>query len=203
MLKKTVLALRRIRARATDLWLGINTIDIPSLGKRHARYGDSVHYEAPDYVLLWWTFRRIPLAPSDVVYEIGCGMGRVVCFFARQHVARVVGIEVCSELVDMAVRNASELRGVKAPVEVRTGDAAVASYDEGTLYFLFNPFGADTLASVLERIRASIEASPRTIRVVYMNPLHDDVIERAEWLRRVQRIEVTGFRSATCVWESF
>ncbi|MFG0242158.1 MAG: methyltransferase domain-containing protein [Phycisphaerales bacterium JB054] len=135
-------------------------------------------------------------------YEVGCGLGRVVCDVARRRVERVVGIELCAELASVAELNASRVRGRLASVEIRTGDAAEAVYDGGTVYFMFNPFGAATMSAVMDRIRESLERDPRQIRIVYMNPLHDEVLSRQPWLVRRDAFKLRGFRSGTHIYES-
>jgi len=193
--------MRDKRSRLIDAYLGINTISIPVLTGRNARFPDSVHYEAPDYVRLWLTIRHLVLRSEDVVYEVGCGMGRVLCIFARRRVRRVIGIEICPELAKIASQNASRVRGSKSPVEVRVADAADTSYDEGTIYFFFNPFGAETLACVLEQIRESLVLKPRAVRIVYMHPIHEAVLEQTGWLRCICRIKHLAFCSGTSIWE--
>jgi hypothetical protein len=45
-----------------------------------------------------------------------------------------------------------KLRGRKAPIEIVCGDASTADLGEGMIYFMFNPFGADTMGDTLENI---------------------------------------------------
>ncbi|MFG0259649.1 MAG: class I SAM-dependent methyltransferase [Phycisphaerales bacterium JB041] len=201
-LKAVVMQGRRVRSRTLDTLLGIDSITIPPFERRPGTFPDSVHYEPPDYVLLRHALRRVRLAPSDVFFEIGCGLGRVVCEVARQRVERVIGIELCAELARVAERNAVTVRRRQAAIEIRVGDAAEADYDGGTVYFMFNPFGAATMSAVMDRIRESVERSPRHVRVVYMNPLHSDVLRRQPWLACRDEFRLRGFRSATHVFES-
>lgn len=201
-IKPIVWRVRHTRSRVIDRWLGIDTMTVPPFERRSGVLNDSVHYEPPDYLQLWHTVRRMRLTPTDVVYEIGCGLGRVVCDMARRPVERVVGIELCPELGRVAESNAARLRGRRASVEIRLTDAAHAEYDGGTAYFMFNPFGAATMSAVMDRIRESLDRAPRSVRVVYMNPLHADVLDGQPWLECRQRFKLPGFRSGTHIYES-
>jgi hypothetical protein len=48
--------------------------------------------------------------------------------------------------------------------------------------YLFNPFGREVLARVLDRIQASFDAAPRDIYVLYYMPVHIDLRSRAPCL---------------------
>src|SRR3954447_17710520 len=60
-------------------------------------FGDGRHYEPLDYPLLVRCLGALDLNKDDVVFEIGCGMGRVVCLLARRHIRKCVGIELSEE----------------------------------------------------------------------------------------------------------
>jgi hypothetical protein len=64
------------------------------------------------------------------------------------------------------------------------GDAVTADLSEGTVYFLFNPFGAATLAGVLENIKESLVINPRKIRILYINSAHVDLFLAQDWLEK-------------------
>ena len=120
--------------------------------------------------------------PDDVFYDIGCGMGRVLCVAARWRIKRVVGIELDQPLCDIARRNADRMRGRHAPIDVRCEDASTADLSDGTIYYLYNPFGPETMRDVLGRIRRSLADRPRRVRVVYHNSVHEDLVRSCEWL---------------------
>jgi hypothetical protein len=74
---------------------------------------------------------------------------------------KCIGVELLAPFCEIARRNAAGLRGRKAPIQIVCGDAATAELSEGTIYFMFNPFGADTLRDTLENIRGSLSQEPR------------------------------------------
>lgn len=171
-----------------ETWLGITTTEdaLVKAGLQGAapgaRHADNYAYSTPDYLDLRRILARARLASTDVFYDIGCGMGRVVCLAARRRIARAVGVELHPGLAAIARRNAERLRGRRAPLEIRAADAATADLGDGTVYYLFNPFGADTLRAVLANIQRSLTARPRAVRFLYVNPQHAEAFAAARWL---------------------
>src|SRR5262245_47169630 len=92
---------------------------------------DAVHYEPTPYGLIKRVIRILRPKPQDVVFDIGCGKGRVLALFARCGVRRVVGVEIDPVLADVASRNALRLRGRNVSVEVVRQNAAETRYDDG------------------------------------------------------------------------
>jgi precorrin-6B methylase 2 len=136
---------------------------------------------------LWKYINVLKPSDEDVVYDVGCGMGRILCAFARRPVRKCVGIEISTEYAERARQNAKRLKGSKAPIEIIIADAAEADYSEGTIYCLFNPFGTKTLEVVLERIHQSVKQCPRRIRIAYFNAAFENVLESCDWLRCYKR----------------
>jgi cyclopropane fatty-acyl-phospholipid synthase-like methyltransferase len=163
-------------------------------------FGDGRHYEPLDYPLLVRCLKALDLNAEDTVFEIGCGMGRVVCLLARRRVRRCVGIELSEELAERARANVASVRGRRSPVEILAADAAFADYSDGTAFYLFNSFGPRTLAAVLERIRSTLDRDPRRVRFVYVNPFHDDVFEAAGWLRYAGAVRSRWFKTHASCW---
>jgi hypothetical protein len=53
--------------------------------------------------------------------------------------------------------------------------------------FFFNPFGRDSVRSILARLEASLSATPREVFVVYVNPRFESSALNAHFLRRVRK----------------
>ena len=168
-----------MKERLNNLWweyrLGISTRGIVPTD-----HPDSVHYGTMGYRTVGRVLGHLDLGPSDVFVDIGCGKGRVLCCAARYPVGKVLGVDISADLVRMARANAERLRGRKAPVEVANLPAQELDYSDVTALFMFDPFGAATLAPVLERIGRDTKG--RTVRLAYANPTHDEVVRRQPWL---------------------
>lgn len=186
-------AIRSFEASLGDAILGISTLgsrrgDYP---ENAAAHGDSFWYESKSYYLNWLYLRPARLRKSDVVYDIGCGAGRLLFVAAMSGVKRSVGLELSEKLSDLARHNASRLRLPHSPIEIRQADASKEDYSEGTVFLMCNPFGAATLATVLDQIRRSLVSHPREIRLVYIHPNdeHRELFAQCDWL------EITGERT--------
>ena len=172
--------------------------DNQSLSKRL----DSRSYSTPDYWYVYKVARLLKLDPEDVFFDIGCGMGRILCVLARHKIRKCVGIELFEDLCEAARSNGVRLRGRKAPIEIIRADAAVADLSEGTVYFMFNPFGAETLRDVLDNIGKSLTRNPRDIKIVYYNSVHEACFQSSAWLQKFHSFNTITKRKVT-FWKNF
>lgn len=200
-LRSVFFPFERACTRLYECFLGIDTITLPSgaLGVE-TQFDDRVHYEPVEYRLIPRLLRPLQVAPSDVVFDVGCGLGRFLCVIGRMSVRKCVGIEITPQLASFARLNAEKLRFRKAPIEVRTEDAALADYDEGTIFILSNPFGAKTMEVVLDRIEKSFSDSPRNIRLAYATPVHEDVFRSRDSLVRYESVSFRSSRLKVSYW---
>jgi SAM-dependent methyltransferase len=73
---------------------------------------------------------------SDIVYDLGCGDGRIVIAAAKQFGARGVGIDIDPDLVRQARANAKQA-GVENLVRFEEGDLFEADIHEATVVTLY------------------------------------------------------------------
>src|ERR1700686_4933270 len=86
---------------------------------------------------------------TDVVYDLGCGDGRIVIAAAKEYGAHGVGIDINPERVKEAKENAAKA-GVGNLVRFEENDLFVADIHEATVVTLF------LLNSVNERLRPKL-----------------------------------------------
>ena len=171
-----------------DQILNIDTVSPPVAARKvKTKFDDSIRYLGYSYVKLYGCLKFLKPSSHDVVFDIGCGMGRILCVFARRPVRKCIGIEISSELAIRARDNARRLSGRKAPIKIIIADAAEADYSKGTIYCLFNPFGTKTLRATIERIHQSVIKCPRRIKVAYLNAAFENVLDSCGWLRCYRR----------------
>ncbi len=147
----------------------------------------------------WFTLHRIlPIAEvsdKDVFIDFGCGMGRIVYqAAARYPFARVIGVESSEVLHRNAQENLERTRAHLRSAEVELICADAMDYqvpDDVTVVYFGNPFTGPIFASVIEQLVASLERSPRRLRIIYFNPVEDrylretgfQVVKRSRGLR--------------------
>ncbi len=91
------------------------------------------------------------LEPGDVLYDIGCGDGRIVITAAKTYGVRGVGIDILPELVAAARVNAKR-ESVSTLARFVCMDATKADLSEATVVTLYLlPESNDLLRSLLER----------------------------------------------------
>ena len=73
---------------------------------------------------------------ADVVYDLGCGDGRILIAASRRYGARGVGIDINPRRIEESLRNARE-EGVRDHVTFRKEDLFGADISEATVVVLF------------------------------------------------------------------
>ena len=92
--------------------------------------------------------------PGDVVYDLGCGDGRIVIAAAKEFGARGVGVEIDPAPLRMAVYNARRA-GVEDRVRFVRGDLFEADIGEATVVtlFLFESLNRRLLPKLLKDLK--------------------------------------------------
>lgn len=116
-----------------------------------------------------------PLRPVDVLYDVGCGDGRVLIAAAKRYGCRCVGIEIDEEVADLARVRCYRAGFGPDRIRIITGDAADYELTGATYVYLFQT--TEVLARVVPRI------APNAIVVSCMHRLP---------VRRQLRIEERG-----------
>jgi SAM-dependent methyltransferase len=116
---------------------------------------------------------------DDVVYDVGCGDGRMVIAAAKTHGARGVGIEIDPALVSEC-RAGAEREGVEKLVRFLEMDATKARLTEATVLALYLlPESLESLAPAFER---DLRPGARIVSHNYRIPGWDDRLAASETL---------------------
>jgi SAM-dependent methyltransferase len=129
--------LRSSSALVLLLSLGGFVLGLPSAGTVRAAPGQSLapYVPTPDDVVT----RMLVLAgttPQDIVYDLGCGDGRIPIAAAKTFGARGVGIDIDPRRIQESRQNAAAA-GVEHLVEFRLGDALAADVSPATVVTLY------------------------------------------------------------------
>lgn len=129
--------------------------------------------------------------------DLGSGKGRVLLIAARRPFLRVAGVEISPGLHQIAKHNverAQRLFPLAAPIFLFCEDVLTQPLPAGDLVlYLFNPFGPDVVDAVLGRLEPT-----REVHVIYVNPLHADVVERHGFVERAR-----GGQGEVHVWRVY
>ncbi len=95
-----------------------------------------VHYEPSPMDVVYAMLRLAKVRAGDVVYDLGCGDGRVVTTAARRFGARGVGVEIDPRRLTES-REMADLAGVADLLEFRRQDFFTAPIADATVLTLF------------------------------------------------------------------
>jgi CelD/BcsL family acetyltransferase involved in cellulose biosynthesis/SAM-dependent methyltransferase len=132
---------------------------------------------------------RVPTTRGFV--DVGCGRGRMLIVAMEHGFQRVRGIELSAALCAEAERNlaAYAVRHPGPSVQVLNRDATRWPVDDtDSVFYLYNPFGAEALSAVLGNIRASLTRTPRDLRVLYAEPVHRQLLDADPFWSRVGEV---------------
>lgn len=148
--------------------------------------------------------------------DIGCGKGRPLAVASELSFARVVGIEIASELAAAARSNAAILAARfpdRPRIEIRVDDATKpTAAGQRVVYFMYHAFGAELVTRLVESIERQLRDGLQHAFFVYYNPVHAELLDRSphftRWSAAVlpYAADELGFgpdvRDTVVVWQS-
>jgi SAM-dependent methyltransferase len=161
----------------------------------------SAEWAIPYEPIQAFMFRRI-LAELHVdrrdyaFVDLGSGKGRAVLLASSYGFAKVIGVELSTELHAIAQQNVrsftSRARSV-SPIELVCGDARTYELPRRNLIvFLYNPFIGEVLEDVATRLERFVSAEPADLWLLYRNPQCADRMARIPGL--IQHAESRSYR---------
>src|SRR4051812_35698936 len=117
--------------------------------------------------------------------DLGSGKGRTLLMAAEFGFRRIVGVELLSDLHTIAQSNIQK-SDYKDRIESICVDARDYTFPlEPLVIYLFNPLPSAVLNRVIENVAASLALAPRPLRIIYHNPVAQDVLADARFLRKI------------------
>jgi len=150
-----------------------------------------VHYEPTPYYHIFRLLRMIDLREDDVFVDLGSGMGRPVFAASWLGAASAIGVEASRDLHDISVENKQNSRLADRDIRFHCQLAQNYRNPDMTVLFMAHPFGERTLSRVIKNAEKDRSGSRRRpLRILYINPLYEFVLERTKWLKHVGRPRV-------------
>jgi SAM-dependent methyltransferase len=146
-------------------------------------------YQPTEPVLFQEMIESLRIDASQYTFlDLGSGKGRTLLMASEYPFQRVLGVELLPELDQIAKGN---IRGFKSErrkcrtVESICQDACAFEFpQEPLLIYLFNPFLESGLAQVLGNLEKSLQAYPRSVIVLYHNPLLANILDASAALKK-------------------
>lgn len=147
-------------------------------------------YQPTEPTLFREMMASLPIAFDAFTFvDIGSGKGRALLMASEYPFRKILGVELMAELHRSAEENILIYRS--STQRCRHLESVLADAREFDLpadplvLYLFNPMPERALSGVLERLEKSMERTPRTVWVVYHNPLGEGTLAASSFFERV------------------
>lgn len=131
-------------------WTAAATPPAPAVQEQEYEYGGDVPYVPTPHDVVEQMLKLAGVKKGDVVYDLGCGDGRIVVMAAQKFGARGVGIDINPERIAEAKQNAAQA-GVTDRVKFLQQNLFDADIREATVVTLY------LLPSVNLRLRPKLQ----------------------------------------------
>ncbi len=148
--------------------------ELDDLDKKGIDIEHATIYMPASYDLLEEIFARADISAFNHFIDIGCGKGRALCVAAQAGVKKVTGVELSKDFCDVSKLNLIKTKLLFPSLEykVYNNDAFYFDIpDDCDCIFMFNPFDDVIMSGVIENIETTMKRNPRTITIIYVNPL--------------------------------
>lgn len=158
------------------------------LGKFHSEYQPTEPFVFHEMMALLREQGNFDFADYTFV-DLGSGKGRTLLMASDYPFRKIIGVELLSALNQIAEENIGKYRSDSQQCfDLETVCADAGEFDLATepyVLFLFNPFPESVLFRVCERIEASLAVVPKSIYILYHNPLLEHVFLNSSQLEKI------------------
>lgn len=139
---------------------------------RNDNYSDTHRYpyEPTSYYVLDRVIESGYISSNDVLFDYGCGYGRVPIYMNSRLGCKGVGIELVKEFYKGAVKNASKYKNGQEITFLHGKAEKTDLPDDVTACFFFNPFDIGIMRGVMKKILESYDRNMRRIRMFFYFP---------------------------------
>ena len=176
---------------------GIDTTGADELKTLEKKGIDITHatiYMPASYDLLEELFEQVNIAihqqpdPAQANHQgghfldIGCGKGRALTVATHYGFLKLTGIDLSKELCNGAAKNlaVTKQKNPRIDYSIINNDAFYFAIPaDADCIFLFNPFDELIMSAVVQNICNSLHDHPRSLYIMYVNPLHKELFIKA------------------------
>jgi len=137
-----------------------------------------VRYQATPTSVILEMVDQVNISKNDIFYDLGSGLGVVIGLVNLLTEVRCVGIEYQPEYCKYASERIEELN--LKNITFINADARDVDYVDGTIFFMFNPFGGEIFDTVINKLHT--EAKQRKITICSYGPSTPE-LAKVPWLR--------------------
>lgn len=117
------------------------------------------------YYYLKELIKNIEYTDEDIFVDVGCAWGRLIGYMRiKTKIKHFIGVEVNESVAEIARKTFADDKNIKIIV----GSILDKFPNEGTIYYLFNPFDINVLNAFIETIEKNVK---KPVRVLYLHPV--------------------------------
>jgi SAM-dependent methyltransferase len=187
--------------RAHDIDTG-GRIPLGDLDVEHEAWREGNRYEAAVPREFRDLIEKLPGPLERFTFiDLGSGKGRALLLASEYPFNRIIGVELAHELHEICLRNVRNYRSATQrcrKIESHCADAtSFALPPEPIVLFLNNPFSDTLWRKLLARLRDSLRAQPREVRVIVANADRRAILAEVPELRLVDHGADWGIWTST------
>ncbi len=126
-----------------------------------ARSHGMVRYQPTPVSVILEMVDQVPLTTADVFYDLGSGLGQVIGVVNVLTGVKCVGVEFEPAYAEYAQKMIGDLR--LELMAVINADVRAVDLSDGTVFFMFNPFGGAIFDQVMAKLRTVAKDHPITV----------------------------------------
>jgi len=166
-------------------------IELSDLVIQHPMWEYGVRYQATPPDVMMGALRGLDVDFRDFVFiDFGSGKGRALLLASGFPFKKIIGVEISEELNEIAWKNIAKFKSDKQKCRNLESVCAHATEfplpEENLVLYFYNPFAEIVMTELLDGIRKSLDAHPRTIYIVYYNPVAAPLLDGMTFLEKVR-----------------
>jgi SAM-dependent methyltransferase len=147
-------------------------------------------YQPTDPALFQEMMAKLPIDFDAFTFiDLGSGKGRTLLMASEYSFRRIVGVEILPALHQIAQENLAKYESESQQcfqLEAVCGNAVDFSFPaEPLVLYLFNPLSQSGLRQVMASLHRSLSAHPRSVYVLYHNPLLEQLLAQSAELTKM------------------
>lgn len=132
---------------------------------------------------------------DEKIIDLGCGKGSALIAFKEAGFKSVTGVEISEKLCLIAKNNLGKLN-IKNVEIINSDILDFHLYEDYDIFYMFNPFPAEIMRKVILDIEQSLHNKPREVKIIYMNPKHQDEISKSKLFKKLGEYNYDSEKSA-------